>query len=97
MKSRVRWGLLLACLAAPSAVSANPGPTLPEATIAPVADLFPRPALLEPNVAFWTDVFAQYSEYQSVIHSQDEAHKVYAVLDFRDEVVRLGPAAARRG
>ncbi|HUR40284.1 MAG TPA: LysM peptidoglycan-binding domain-containing protein [Verrucomicrobiae bacterium] len=58
--------------------------------------VFPRPVLLAPNVAFWTDAFSKISEYQSVIHFQDQPHKIYAVLDFRDDAVRLGPAAARR-
>src|SRR6185503_12111320 len=57
---------------------------------------FPRPAILAPNIAFWTEVFSQYSEYQSVIHSQDDAGRVYMVLDFRDDVVRAGPVEARR-
>lgn len=105
MKMMVRSGLLFASCVAPAvAMASAQGPLATDtpvteaATVAVTAlpDEFPRPAMLLPNVAFWTDVFAQYSEYQSVIHSQDRAHKIYAVLDFRDDVVRLGPAAARR-
>lgn len=59
------------------------------------ATLFPRPAILGPNIAFWTDAFSHYSEYQSVIHSQVRPERIYAVLDFRDDVVRLGPTGAR--
>lgn len=91
MKSLLRWGFVLSGLAAAPAFA-----DLPEAGPAPEALLFPRPAVLEPNVAFWTRVFGEYSEFQSVIHSQDEAHKVYTVLDFRDDAARLGPVAARR-
>jgi membrane-bound lytic murein transglycosylase D len=58
--------------------------------------VFPRPAILQPNIAFWTDAFGKLSEYQSVIHSERDAARVYLVLDFRDDVVRLGPAGARR-
>src|SRR5258708_500388 len=55
---------------------------------------FPRSPLLQPNVAFWTRVFTDYSEYQSVIHSMDQADKVYRVLDFREDAERLGPIEA---
>src|SRR6202008_233962 len=75
----------------PQAVSAEA-----DAQSAAQAATFPRPELLKPNVEFWTQVFSQYSEYQSVIHYQDQPYKVYTVLDFRDDVVRLGPAGARR-
>jgi membrane-bound lytic murein transglycosylase D len=89
--------------AAPLAVSAFNAE--PNGAIAPAAEAvaaatesfaFPRPAILEPAIGFWTDVFSQYSEYQSVIHSQDDAATIYTVLDFRDDVVRAGPAEARR-
>src|SRR5690349_16570909 len=71
---------------------AEPGaaPATPDTTV------FPRPAVLAPNVAFWTEAFSYYSEYQSVIHSQVRPEKIYVVLDFRDDAVRLGPAGARR-
>jgi membrane-bound lytic murein transglycosylase D len=58
--------------------------------------LVPRSALLAPKVAFWTDAFSRLSEYQTVIHSERDVTKIYAVLDFRDDVARLGPAPARR-
>jgi len=58
--------------------------------------VFPRPEILKPNIAFWTDAFGRLSEYQSAIHSERDAARVYVVLDFRDDVVRLGPAGARR-
>lgn len=72
--------------------------TAPEAAPGAALDMavFPRPAMLQPRVAFWTAVFSEYSEYQSVIHSQDQPEKIYAVLDFRDDLARLGPAGARR-
>lgn len=78
-----------------STESATPTPA-PAAAVAPAAEtIFPRPAILGPNIAFWTDAFSHYSEYQSVIHSQVRPERIYAVLDFRDDVVRLGPAGAR--
>lgn len=88
------------------AAQAAPGPAattvLDNPAAAPIAvpseldAVFPRPEILKPNIAFWTDAFGKLSEYQSVIHSEDEAAKVYLVLDFRDDVVRLGPVGARR-
>ena len=71
-------------------------PPVAAATPAPEVTVFPRPAILAPNVAFWTEAFSHYSEYQSVIHSEVEPARIYTVLDFRDDVVRVGPAEARR-
>lgn len=51
--------------------------------------LFPRYASLKPAVAFWTKVFSHYSENQSLIHSASYPHKVFTVLDFRDEALRM--------
>ncbi len=47
------------------------------------ADLFPRPAELEPQVRFWRSVFAEYSTHQVVLHDALDLDKVYKVLDFR--------------
>lgn len=104
MRIAANLGLFFACAAAmpaafgaPNAIIAMPAPA--ETAAAPAIEteaVFPRPALLRPNIEFWTAVFGQYSEYQSVIHSQDQAHKVYTVLDFRDDLARLGAVEARR-
>jgi membrane-bound lytic murein transglycosylase D len=84
-----------ACAAgAASEPAATPAISL-EATAATSTLVFPRPAVLAPNVAFWTEAFSYYSEYQSVIHSQVQTEKVYMVLDFRDDVTRLGAAGSR--
>lgn len=48
--------------------------------------LFHRPAVLKGNIAFWRRVFAEYSERQSVIHDPRKPERIYAVLDFRDDV-----------
>jgi membrane-bound lytic murein transglycosylase D len=45
---------------------------------------FPRPEVLQPNISFWRDVFAAYSEHQVVVHDDWYLDKVYEVLDFRD-------------
>lgn len=60
------------------------------------ADTFPRSELLRPSVDFWTRVFAEFSEYQSAIHSMDYPHKVWMVLDFRDQAQERGENEARR-
>src|SRR5262245_51590956 len=94
----------LLCLAAGSAGASpeHPAAITPALDVAdlsapvPDADDFPRPAILAPNIAFWIEAFSYYSEYQSVIHSEEAPEKVYAVLDFRNDVVRAGPAEARR-
>jgi len=52
-------------------------------SIAAAADPFPRPRVLEPNVAFWRDIFARYSGNQTVIHDDTDLDRVYTVLDFR--------------
>ena len=100
MRRAAHFGLILSCMAGAShAVSEPPAIALPPAVVteaAPDITVFPRPAILAPNVAFWTEAFSYYSEYQSVIHSQERPEKIYAVLDFRDDVVRAGPNEARR-
>lgn len=58
--------------------------------------LFPRYALLKPNVAFWTQVFSSYSEYQSVIHSMDHLDIVFEVLDYRSEAAYMDKEALRK-
>jgi membrane-bound lytic murein transglycosylase D len=61
------------------------------ATAAPATDgtqsadprLFPRPAVLEPQIRFWRAVFTEYSTHQVVLHDAFDLDKVYKVLDFR--------------
>lgn len=82
---------------AQAAAPAQPGPVEPTAAPASepasAAQLFPRYPGLEPAVGFWTDVFGRYSDLQSAVHSSSAVDKVYEVLDFRDEALRLSPAA----
>lgn len=53
------------------------------------AAFFPRYTQLKPAVAFWTQVFGEYSENQSVIHSMEYPQKVFQVLDFRSDAARM--------
>lgn len=53
------------------------------------ASPFTRYASLQPRVEFWTRIFGQYSELQSVVHSAEYTDKVYTVLDFRGDAVTM--------
>jgi membrane-bound lytic murein transglycosylase D len=55
----------------------------------PRSDLFPRPAVLEPQVRFWRAVFADYSKHQVLLHDTVDLDKVYKVLDFRPYVDQM--------
>src|ERR1700730_15359758 len=41
---------------------------------------FPRPSPIEPNVKFWVDVFATYSERDFIVHDRDQVWRIYQVL-----------------
>ena len=42
---------------------------------------FPRYAQIEPNVAFWTDIYARYTTHQAVVHDSVHLDVVYGVID----------------
>ncbi len=69
------------------------------AAVAPLAEVvaedpaFPTPAMLKPRVAFWKQVFADWSEHNSVLHVKDDVSKVFRVLDFRADAAVLSPNA----
>ncbi|MCC6764920.1 MAG: transglycosylase SLT domain-containing protein [Deltaproteobacteria bacterium] len=46
--------------------------------------LFPEPAALRAQVAFWERIFGVYSKHQIVLHDPENLARVYSVLDFRD-------------
>ena len=50
---------------------------------------FPHLPILRPQVEFWTKVFSEYSENQSIVHSIDDLRKVYEVLDFSQQAATL--------
>ncbi len=56
----------------------------------------PYPKALQPQVEFWTKIFATYSEYQVVIHDAVYLDKVYAVLDFRPLLKEHSEAKVRK-
>jgi membrane-bound lytic murein transglycosylase D len=47
--------------------------------------LFPRPALIEPNIRFWVDIFSAYGERDFIIHDRDHVWRVYQVLHLPGE------------
>src|SRR5579862_760931 len=51
-----------------------------------LARTFPRPADLEPQIAFWRAIFTRYSKHQVVLHDAVQLDKVYKVLDFTPHV-----------
>jgi len=83
-------------IAAPAQAQSPPlnGAAAPATATAPQADpqddpKFPHLAILKPQVEFWTKVFSQYSQNQSVVHSIDDVRKVYVVLDFSQQAETL--------
>ncbi|HEY2775721.1 MAG TPA: LysM peptidoglycan-binding domain-containing protein [Candidatus Binatia bacterium] len=50
---------------------------------------FPRYQELEPNVAFWSDVFTKWTSKQIAFHDVDHLELVYSVLSIDDIVARL--------
>ena len=47
------------------------------------AELFPRFAVIEPNVAFWVDIYSQYTTRQAVIHDSHDLRVVYEVISIK--------------
>lgn len=89
--------VLLASFAAPLAASDAPGAAA-AAVVAPAAapvvledPNFPTPSLIKPRVAFWKQVFAEWSEHNSALHTKDDVSKVFTVLDFRADAAVLSP------
>lgn len=85
----------------PAAAAANaqaPAASLRRLPPAPPIDerQFPRYDVIAPNVAFWTRVFGEWSENQSVVHSSEYPNKVFEVLDFRNEALEMNPVQLSR-
>ncbi|MFN2426839.1 MAG: lytic transglycosylase domain-containing protein, partial [Candidatus Binatia bacterium] len=56
---------------------------------APGSTHFPRYKELEPNVAFWSDVFTKWSSKQIAFHDVEHLDLVYSVLSIDDIFTRL--------
>lgn len=70
--------VVLAAAAAPVSAAPSPGSTH-----------FPRYKELEPNVAFWSDVFTKWTSRQIAFHDVEHLDLVYSVLSIDDIVTRL--------
>lgn len=81
---------LPATLSPPAETARLPSATKMDA-LAKESQYFPRYTQLKPAVAFWTQVFGDYSENQSVVHSMVYPQKVFEVLDFRSDAARMNP------
>ncbi len=46
---------------------------------------FPRPSVIEPNIKFWVDVFATYSERDFILVDRDHVWRVYQVVHLPGE------------
>jgi membrane-bound lytic murein transglycosylase D len=98
------WAVLAVSSAVTSAGADEVSPPPPEADDATLAAieasasdeaLFPHLPILKPNIGFWTKVFGEYSEFQSVIHTADHPDRAFAVLDFRQEAAIMDLARVR--
>ena len=79
MKMKIFYlAMLLAILGPAVDGRATDGP--PAEVDARMARLFPRPAALEPQIAFWHAIFTEYSAHQVVLHDAVRLDKVYKVL-----------------
>ncbi len=49
------------------------------------AEAFPRPAALDPQIAFWTKIYSVYPTSQALIHDSERLDVVYSVVDLPEE------------
>ncbi|MEE4261997.1 MAG: transglycosylase SLT domain-containing protein [Desulfobacteraceae bacterium] len=48
------------------------------------SDTFPVPAVIEPNVAFWTQIYTEYSSDHGVLHDSRKLNIIYGVIELVD-------------
>ena len=48
------------------------------------SDTFPVPSVIEPNVAFWTQIYTEYSSDHGVLHDSRKLNIVYGVIELVD-------------
>lgn len=62
-------------------------PRLNAPSYAPIASgVFPRPSALEPQVAFWRNVYGVWSRSQVVLHDNRFMDRIYEVIDLPGEI-----------
>jgi membrane-bound lytic murein transglycosylase D len=48
------------------------------------SDTFPMPSVIEPNVAFWTQIYTEYSSNHGVLHDSRQLNIIYGVIELVD-------------
>jgi len=48
------------------------------------ADTFPVPAVIQPNVSFWTKIYTEYPSNQGVLHDNRKLDIIYGVIELMD-------------
>jgi membrane-bound lytic murein transglycosylase D len=48
------------------------------------SDTFPVPSVIEPNVAFWTKIYTEYSSNHGVLHDSRKLNIIYGVIELVD-------------
>jgi membrane-bound lytic murein transglycosylase D len=79
---RSAFRLVLAVSVAIGALVAGTGRAAPSPDLDP--GLFPLPAVLEPNVGFWSNVYSRYSTDEVALHDDLHLGVVYDILDMSD-------------
>lgn len=75
--------------------SIDPNPMPHDSDLTIQRDVFPTPAALKDNVAFWRKVFAEWRLNQVVLHDADYPGLVYEVVDLEGETVDSFTSAQR--
>ncbi len=52
-------------------------------------DLFPRPSSLEPQIAFWTKVYAKYTTTQAILHDSEKLDIIYTVVSLPPDTTEV--------
>jgi membrane-bound lytic murein transglycosylase D len=99
VKSPAEWGTVrrgsistFAGTLAMAAVAVASIFTPASAAPSPGSTHFPRYKELEPNVAFWSDVFTKWTSKQIAYHDVEHLELIYSVLNL-DDIIRGLPAA----
>jgi membrane-bound lytic murein transglycosylase D len=48
------------------------------------SDVFPSPPVIEPNVAFWSQIYTEYSSNHGVLHDSRRLNIIYGVIELVD-------------
>jgi membrane-bound lytic murein transglycosylase D len=48
------------------------------------SDVFPVPAVIEPNVSFWTKIYTEYDSSHGVLHDSRKLNRIYGLIELVD-------------